>query len=114
MALVEIVQDIITDENGNKLNDLITIDSTAQQVTVYYYDDSSFKFGSASTFDVENGWTIDSIIPITATSGLADLIMVVSKYANGSLQTKLQYYKQETSGSSESGTQYHTWKIEQN
>ena len=104
----------IADVNNDKLNDLITVDSTAQQVTIYYYNDASFKFDTASTFDVENGWTINSIIPFTATSGLADLILVVSKYSQGSLQTKLQYCKQEQSGSSESGTEYHTWKIEQN
>lgn len=85
----------IADLNNDKLNDLITVDSSAQTVTVYYYADDNFKYGNESSFDVENGWAIDSIIPTSISSGLQDLIVVASKASSGgSLSTKLLYYEQ--------------------
>ena len=98
----------IADINNDKTNDLVTIDSTAQTVTVFYYDDSNFKFNKESSFDIEQGWTIDSVIPAPITSGLSDLIVVASRYHSGSLSTKMLYYSQKQAGGDSSSSQY-TW-----
>ena len=34
----------IADLNNDKLNDLVTVDSSAQTVTVYYYSDDNYKY----------------------------------------------------------------------
>ena len=99
----------IADINNDKLNDLITVDSSAQTVTVYYYDDSNWKYTSTSNFDVEAGWKIDSIIPTSITSGLQNLIVVASKGANS---TKLLYYKQKQNGSSSATANHYSWDLD--
>ena len=107
----------IGDLNNDKLNDLVTVDVDRNTVNVFYYDDSSLTYSKQSSFDVESGWTIDSVIPTAITSGLQDLIVVVSRKAssgfqNGSIQTKMLYYKQ-NQASGKANSQY-VWELEQN
>ena len=103
----------IADLNNDKLNDLVTVDATAQTVTVFYYDDTVNKYSKESSFDLEKGWTVDSIIPTAIVSGLQDLIVVASKASSGSLQTKMVYYKQRQAGGENIISQY-TWELESN
>ena len=102
----------VTDINNDKLNDLVTVDNTAQTVTVYYYDDVVQKYTRESSYDFKDGWSIDSVIPSPTTSGLQDLICVVSKHDGGELQTKLQYVAQRDSGGSGMAASQYTWELD--
>ena len=53
----------IGDLNNDKMNDLVTVDNTAKKVTVYYFSESSLKYSTSASFDMPDGWTVDSVIP---------------------------------------------------
>ena len=82
----------IQDMNNDKLNDLITIDTTGTTITVYYFDDSTSMYSAQSSFDLPSGWSVDSIIPTNKPKPLQDCIVIASKGTTGSLETRMFYY----------------------
>ena len=92
----------IADLNNDKLNDLIMIDSTGSEATVYYFDDSSGTYAHSAGFSLPVGYTCDGVIPTAIPSPLQDLIIVASKLdssTNEVSDTRLFYFKQSDLGS---------------
>ena len=52
----------IGDLNNDKLNDLVMIDATGTQATVYYFDDSLGKYAHNASFSLPTGYTCDGVI----------------------------------------------------
>ena len=99
----------IGDLNNDKMNDLVTVDNTAKKVTVYYFSESSLKYSTSASFDMPDGWTVDSVIPTSNPTQLQDLIIVGSKYTQDKLQTRFFYFEQ-SSTSNKSGTSRFSWE----
>jgi len=102
----------IQDMNNDKLNDLVTMDTTGATITVYYFDDSNSMYSSESSFDLPSGWFTDSIIPTNSASPLQNLIVIAS---NGegwgtTLETRMFYFEQSAKSSGTDLVNKYTWK----
>ena len=52
----------ISDLNNDKLNDLVTVNADANQVTAWYFSDAALRYTSPSMFTLPTGFKADSII----------------------------------------------------
>lgn len=105
----------IGDLNNDKLNDLVIIDATGTQATVYYFDDSlgTYAHSAIINLNLPTNYTCDGVISTAIPTELQDLIFVCSLVDGTSgdvTETKLFYYQQSVSQtSSSSSTNKYSW-----
>ena len=52
----------ISDLNNDKLNDLVTVNESADKVTAWYYSDEDMSFSTSASFELPEGLKADSVI----------------------------------------------------
>jgi hypothetical protein len=85
----------ISDLNNDQSNDIVTIDATGQNISVFNYDVTNGEYINRKTFALPDGYFVDNIIPTSIPQALQHLIVVASSKDSktGIVSTKLFYYK---------------------
>lgn len=99
----------INDLNNDKTNDLVTVDDTGANVTVYYFDETTSTYSKSASFAMPTGYLVDNVLPTNMPMPLQNLIITATKKgSSGADTTKMFYFKQsETTATDPSGA--YTW-----